>query len=156
MSRRNRAEVREVLPDPIYGSTVVTKLINQIMYDGKRGIAQKIVYDAFDIIKEKMNLEPIDVFNQALENVKPLLEVKSRRVGGGTYQVPIEVRPARRQTLALRWIVNATRARNEKGTSNKLASELMDAYNGSGGAFKKKEDVHRMAEANKAFASYRW
>lgn len=156
MSRRNRAVVREVLPDPIYGSTVVTKLINQIMYDGKRGIAQKIVYDAFDIIKEKMNLEPIDVFNQALENVKPLLEVKSRRVGGGTYQVPIEVRPARRQTLALRWIVNATRARNEKGTSNKLAGELMDAYNGSGGAFKKKEDVHRMAEANKAFASYRW
>ena len=156
MSRRNRAVVREVLPDPIYGSTVVTKLINQFMYDGKRGIAQKIVYDAFDIIKEKMNMEPIEVFNQALENVKPLLEVKSRRVGGGTYQVPIEVRPARRQTLALRWIVNATRARNEKGTSNKLAAELMDAYNSSGGAFKKKEDVHRMAEANKAFASYRW
>ena len=156
MSRRNRAVVRDVLPDPIYGSKVVTKLINQIMYDGKRGIAQKIVYDAFDIIKEKMNVEPIEVFNQALENVKPLLEVKSRRVGGGTYQVPIEVRPARRQTLALRWLVNATRDRNEKGTANKLASELMDAYNSSGGAFKKKEDVHRMAEANKAFASYRW
>ena len=156
MSRRNRAEVRDVLPDPIYGSKVVTKLINQIMYDGKRGIAQKIVYDAFDAIKEKMNVEPLEVFNQALENVKPLLEVKSRRVGGGTYQVPIEVRPARRQTLALRWIVNATRARSEKGTANKLAAELMDAYNSSGGAFKKKEDVHRMAEANKAFASYRW
>ena len=156
MSRRNRAVVRDVLPDPIYGSKVVTKLINQIMYDGKRGIAQGIVYDAFEIIKEKMNVEAIEVFNQALENVKPLLEVKSRRVGGGTYQVPIEVRPARRQTLALRWIVNATRARNEKGTANKLAAELMDAYNSSGGAFKKKEDVHRMAEANKAFASYRW
>ena len=156
MSRRNRAVVRDVLPDPIYGSKVVTKLINQIMYDGKRGIAQKIVYDAFDMIKEKMEIEPIEVFNQALENVKPLLEVKSRRVGGGTYQVPIEVRPARRQTLALRWIVNATRDRNEKGTSAKLAAELMDAYNSSGGAFKKKEDVHRMAEANKAFASYRW
>lgn len=156
MSRRNQAAVRDVLPDPIYGSKVVTKLINQIMYDGKRGIAQKIVYDAFDEIKEKMNQDPLEVFNQALENVKPLLEVKSRRVGGGTYQVPIEVRPARRQTLGLRWIVNATRSRNEKGTSHKLASELMDAYNQSGGAFKKKEEVHRMAEANKAFASYRW
>ena len=156
MSRRNQAAVREVLPDPIYNSTVVTKLINQIMYDGKRGIARKIVYDAFNSIKEKMNAEPLEVFNQALENVKPVLEVKSRRVGGGTYQVPIEVRPARRQTLAIRWIVNATRSRNEKGTSNKLAAELMDAYNQSGGAFKKKEEVHRMAEANKAFASYRW
>ncbi len=156
MSRRNRAEVRDVLPDPIYGSKVVTKLINQIMYDGKRGIAQSIVYDAFNIIKEKMNMDPIEVFNQALENVKPLLEVKSRRVGGGTYQVPIEVRPARRQTLGLRWLVNATRDRNEKGTANKLAAEIMDAYNSSGGAFRKKEDVHHMAEANKAFASYRW
>ena len=156
MSRRNQAAVRDVLPDPIYGSKVVTKLINQIMYDGKRGIAQKIVYDAFDEIKEKMNQDPLEVFNQALENVKPLLEVKSRRVGGGTYHVPIEVRPARRQTLGIRWIVNATRSRSEKGTSHKLASELMDAYNQSGGAFKKKEEVHRMAEANKAFASYRW
>ena len=156
MSRRNRAEVRDVLADPIYGSKVVTKLINQIMYDGKRGIAQKIVYDAFEEIKAKMNMEPIEVFNQALENVKPVLEVKSRRVGGGTYQVPIEVRPARRQALALRWIVTATRNRNEKGTSTRLAAELMDAYNQSGGAFKKKEEVHRMAEANKAFASYRW
>ena len=156
MSRRNRAVVRDVLPDPIYGSKVVTKLINQLMYDGKRGIAQKIVYDAFEEIQAKMNMEPMEVFNQALENVKPLLEVKSRRVGGGTYQVPIEVRPARRQTLALRWIVNATRKRNEKGTSTRLAAELMDAYNSSGGAFKKKDEVHRMAEANKAFASYRW
>ena len=156
MSRRNQAAVRDVLPDPIYGSKVVTKLINQLMYDGKRGIAQKIVYDAFEEIKEKMNMDPMEVFNQALENVKPLLEVKSRRVGGGTYQVPIEVRPARRQTLALRWIVGATRKRNEKGTSTRLAAELMDAYNSSGGAFKKKDEVHRMAEANKAFASYRW
>ncbi len=156
MSRRNKAAVREVLPDPIYGSTVVTKLVNQIMLDGKRETAQKIVYGAFEIVKEKMNLEPMDVFNQALENVKPVLEVKARRVGGGTYQVPIEVRPSRRQTLALRWLVNATRARNEKGTDARLAAEIMDAYNQSGAAFKKKEEVHRMAEANKAFASYRW
>ena len=156
MSRRNKAAVREVLPDPMYNSTVVTKLINQIMLDGKRGLAQGIVYDAFDTIKEKMNQDPMEVFTQALENIKPVLEVKARRVGGGTYQVPIEVRPARRQTLALRWLVNATRARNEKGTSERLAAEIMDAYNQSGGAFKKKEEVHRMAEANKAFASYRW
>ena len=156
MSRRNSAVVRDVLPDPIYNSKVVTKLINSLMYDGKRGIAQRLVYDAFNEIQEKMNMDPLAVFNQALENCKPLLEVKARRVGGGTYQVPIEVRPSRRQTLALRWIVKATRARNEKGTSSRLAGELMDAYNCSGGAFKKKEEVHRMAEANKAFASYRW
>lgn len=156
MSRRNKAAVREVLPDPIYNSTVVTKLINQIMYDGKRETAQRIVYGAFDAIKEKMNQDPMEVFTQALENIKPVLEVKARRVGGGTYQVPIEVRPSRRQTLGLRWLVNATRVRNEKGTDAKLAAEIMDAYNQSGGAFKKKEEVHRMAEANKAFASYRW
>lgn len=156
MSRRNQAAVREVLPDPIYNSTVVTKLINQIMYDGKRETAQRIVYGAFDTIKEKMNQDPMEVFTKALENVKPVLEVKARRVGGGTYQVPIEVRPSRRQTLAIRWLVNATRARNEKGTDAKLAAEIIDAYNQSGGAFKKKEEVHRMAEANKAFASYRW
>lgn len=156
MSRRNKAAVREVLPDPIYNSTVVTKLINQIMYDGKRETAQRIVYGAFDAIKGKMNQDPMEVFTQALENIKPVLEVKARRVGGGTYQVPIEVRPSRRQTLGLRWLVNATRARNEKGTDAKLAAEIMDAYNQSGGAFKKKEEVHRMAEANKAFASYRW
>ena len=156
MSRRNKAAVREVLPDPIYNSTVVTKLINQIMYDGKRETAQRIVYGAFDATKEKMNQDPMEEFTQALENIKPVLEVKARRVGGGTYQVPIEVRPSRRQTLGLRWLVNATRARNEKGTDAKLAAEIMDAYNQSGGAFKKKEEVHRMAEANKAFASYRW
>ena len=156
MSRRSQAAVREVLPDPIYNSTVVTKLINQIMYDGKRETAQRIVYGAFDTIKEKMNQDPMEVFTKALENVKPVLEVKARRVGGGTYQVPIEVRPARRQTLAIRWLGNATRARNEKGTDAKLAAEIIDAYNQSGGAFKKKEEVHRMAEANKAFASYRW
>ena len=126
------------------------------MYDGKRGIAQSIVYDAFSEIQEKMSAEPLGVFEQAMENLKPVLEVKSRRVGGGTYQVPIEVRPARRQALALRWLIGATRKRNEKTTSAKLAAEIMDAYNQSGGAFKKKEEVHRMAEANKAFASYKW
>ena len=156
MPRRGYIAKREVLPDPIYNSKIVTKLINNVMLDGKKTVAQKIVYDAFKEIEEKMNLDPMTVFNQALENVKPVLEVKARRVGGGTYQVPIEVRPARRQAIALRWIVNATRNRNEKGTSTRLASELMDAYNQSGGAFKKKEEVHRMAEANKAFASYRW
>ena len=156
MSRRNHAAVRDVLPDPIYNSKVVTKLINNVMYDGKRGIAQSIVYDAFSEIQEKMGAEPLGVFEQAMENLKPVLEVKSRRVGGGTYQVPIEVRPARRQALALRWLIGATRKRNEKTTSAKLAAEIMDAYNQSGGAFKKKEEVHRMAEANKAFASYKW
>ena len=156
MSRRNHAVVRDVLPDPIYNSKVVTKVVNQVMIDGKRGTAQKIVYGAFDQIKEKMNMDPLEVFNQAIENLKPVLEVKSRRVGGGTYQVPIEVRPARRQTLAIRWLVLAAGKRTEKTMSAKLASELMDAYNSSGGAFKKKEEVHRMAEANKAFASYRW
>ena len=154
--RKRRAVKRDVLADPVYHSKVVTKLINQIMYDGKRETAQRIVYGAFDAIKEKMNQDPMEVFTQALENIKPVLEVKARRVGGGTYQVPIEVRPSRRQTLGLRWLVNATRARNEKGTDAKLAAEIMDAYNQSGGAFKKKEEVHRMAEANKAFASYRW
>ena len=156
MPRKGYIAKRDVLPDPIYNSKVVTKLINNIMLDGKKSVAQGIVYDAFDTIKEKMNQDPMEVFAQALENIKPVLEVKARRVGGGTYQVPIEVRPARRQTLALRWLVNATRARNEKGTSERLAAEIMDAYNQSGGAFKKKEEVHRMAEANKAFASYRW
>ena len=156
MPRRNSAVKKPVLPDPIFGSKTVTKLVNKVMESGKKGLAQRIVYGAFDIIKEKAGLEGVEVFNQALENVKPVLEVKARRVGGGTYQVPIEVRPARRQALALRWLVNATRNRSEKGTSTRLAAELMDAYNQSGGAFKKKEEVHRMAEANKAFASYRW
>lgn len=156
MSRRNAAVKRDVLPDPIHGSKIVTKLINQIMYDGKRGIAQNIVYDAFKQIEDKLKTDAITVFTKALENVKPVLEVKQRRVGGGTYQVPIEVRPERSQTLALRWITISARKRTEKTMSAKLAAELMDAYNSSGGAFKKKEEVHRMAEANKAFASYRW
>ena len=156
MSRRNAAIKRDVLPDPIYGSKVVTKFINQVMYDGKRGIAQRIVYDAFNQIKEKTNEEPLTVFEKALENVMPVLEVKSRRVGGATYQVPMEVRAERRQTLGIRWIVSFARKRNEKTMADKVANELMDAANSMGGAFKKKEEVHRMAESNKAFASYRW
>ena len=156
MSRRNAAVKRDVLPDPIYGSKVVTKFINQIMYDGKRGLAQRIVYDAFDQIKEKTSEEPLSVFEKALENVMPVLEVKSRRVGGATYQVPMEVRAERRQTLGIRWIVMFARKRNEKTMAEKVANELMDAANNMGGAFKKKEEVHRMAESNKAFATYRW
>ena len=156
MSRRNRAEVREVVSDPVYGSTVVTKVINQVMIDGKRSIAQKVVYDAMDTAGKKLNAEPLDVFNKALENIKPVLEVKARRVGGSTYQVPMEIRPERRQTLAIRWLVLYARARSERSMAAKLAGELVDAYNSTGSAFKKKEDVHRMAEANKAFASYRW
>jgi len=156
MSRRNAAIKRDVLPDPIYGSKVVTKFINQVMYDGKRGIAQRIVYDAFNQIKEKTNEEPLTVFEKALENVMPVLEVKSRRVGGATYQVPMEVRAERRQTLGIRWIVSFARKRNEKTMADKVANELMDAANSMGGAFKKKEEVHRMAESNKAFATYRW
>lgn len=156
MSRRNRAEVREVALDPIYNSTVVTKVINQVMLDGKKGIAQKVVYKAMETAGKKLNAEPIDVFNKALENLKPVLEVKSRRVGGSTYQVPVEIRPERRQTLAIRWLVSFARKRTERTMANKLAGELVDAYNNAGNAFKKKEDVHRMAEANKAFASYRW
>ena len=156
MSRRNSAEIRDVLPDPVYGSKVVTKLVNNIMQDGKRTIAQNIVYDAMNIASEKLNVAPMDLFNQVLENLKPVLEVKARRVGGSTYQVPIEIRPARRQTLALRWLVAAARNRNDRTMAAKLAGEMMDAYNSTGNAFKKKEDVHRMAEANKAFASYRW
>ena len=156
MSRRNRAEVREVVSDPVYGSTVVTKVINQVMIDGKRSIAQKVDYDAMEAAGKKLNAEPLDVFNKALENIKPVLEVKARRVGGSTYQVPMEIRPERRQTLAIRWLVLYARARSERSMSAKLAGELVDAYNSTGSAFKKKEDVHRMAEANKAFASYRW
>ena len=156
MSRRNRAEVRDVVADPVYNSTVVTKVINQVMYDGKRSIAQKVVYNAMEIASKKLNAEPMDVFNKALENIKPVLEVKARRVGGSTYQVPMEIRPERRQTLAIRWLVLYARQRSERNMANKLAGELVDAYNNAGGAFKKKEDVHRMAEANKAFASYRW
>ena len=156
MSRRNRAEVREIVADPIYGSTVVTKVINQVMLDGKRSIAQKVVYGAMEAAAKKLNAEPMDVFNKALENLKPVLEVKARRVGGSTYQVPMEIRPERRQTLAIRWLVLYARQRSERTMAQKLAGEFVDAYNNAGGAFKKKEDVHRMAEANKAFASYRW
>ena len=156
MARRNSAVKKPVLPDPIYKSKTVTKLINQVMYDGKKGLAQRIVYGAFDIIKEKMGLEPLDVFNQALENVKPMLETKSRRVGGANYQVPMEIRPERRQTLAIRWIVTFARKRTgERNMDAKLAGELMDAYNGTGASIKRRDELHRMAEANKAFAHYR-
>ena len=156
MSRRNRAIVREVVADPVYNSKVVTKVINQVMLDGKRSIAQTVVYDAMEIAAKKLSAEPMDVFTKALENIKPVLEVKARRVGGSTYQVPMEIRAERRQTLAIRWLVLYARQRSERKMANKLAGELVDAYNNAGGAFKKKEDVHRMAEANKAFASYRW
>ena len=156
MPRRSGVPKRDVLPDPVYGSKVITKLVNQVMLDGKKGTAQAIVYDAFDIIKEKLSLEAMDVFNQALENVKPMLEVKARRVGGSTYQVPMEIRPERRQTLAIRWLVMFARKRSEKTMKEKLAGELMDAYNNAGAAVKRKEEMHRMAEANKAFAHYRW
>jgi small subunit ribosomal protein S7 len=145
-----------VLPDPIYHDVRVTKLINNIMLDGKKGVAQKICYGAFDLIKERTGNEPIEVFNKALENVMPMLEVKARRVGGANYQVPIEVRPERRQTLGLRWIVSIAKNRGERTMRERLANELIDAFNSTGGAFKKKEDMHRMADANRAFAHYRW
>ena len=156
MPRRGNVPKRDVLPDPVYGSKVVTKLINQSMLDGNKATAQKIVYDAFEIMKAKLNQEPIEIFNQAMNNVMPELEVKARRVGGANYQVPIEIRPERRQTLAIRWLVINTRKRSEREMSKKLAGELMDAYNNTGGSVKKKEDTHRMAEANKAFAHFRW
>ena len=156
MPRRSGVPKRDVLPDPIYGSKVVTKLTNQVMQDGKKGIAQKIVYDAFDIIKEKTGSEPMDVFTKALENVMPQLEVKARRVGGSTYQVPMEIRPERRQTLGIRWLVLFSSKRGEKTMKERLAAELMDAYNSTGASFKRKEEMHRMAEANKAFAHFRW
>lgn len=154
--RKRRAEKRDVLPDPIYNSKVVTKLINTVMEDGKKGTASKILYSAFDKIKEKTKQDPVEVFNKAIENITPSLEVKSRRVGGSNVQVPIEVNETRKQTLALRWLVNYSRLRNERGMANKLAAEIMDAANGVGGAVKKREDTHKMAEANKAFAHYRW
>ena len=156
MSRRNAAAVRDVLPDPVYNRKDVTKLINQVMEDGKRTIAQKIVYGALESSAAKLGAPAMDIWDKALENVKPVLEVKARRVGGATYQVPVEIRPVRRQTLAIRWIVDSARKRSERTMASKLAGELMDAYNQAGGAFKKKEEMHRMAEANKAFASYRW
>ena len=156
MPRRGRIAKRDVLPDPMYNSKLVTRLINNIMLDGKRGVAQKIVYGAFDIIKEKTGNEPIDAFEKAMENIMPALEVKARRVGGATYQVPIEVRPDRRETLGLRWLTTYSRARSEKTMKERLAAEIMDAINGTGSAVKKREDTHKMAEANKAFAHYRW
>ncbi len=156
MPRRGKVPKRDVLPDPVYGSKVVTKLINQVMLDGEKSVAQRIVYDAFAQMGEKLGKEPMEIFNQALQNVTPLVEVKARRVGGANYQVPVEIRPERRQTLAIRWIVLNTRKRSEREMSNKLAAELMDAYNNTGGSVKKKEDTHRMAEANKAFAHFRF
>ena len=156
MPRRGNVPKREVLPDPIYNSVLVTKLVNSIMLDGKKGVAQKVVYDAFETIKEKTGKEPMEVFETAMENIMPSLEVKARRVGGATYQVPIEVRPERRQTLGLRWLTTYARARGEKTMKERLAGEIMDAANGTGAAVKKCEDTHKMAESNKAFAHYRW
>ena len=156
MPRRGNVPKREVLPDPIYNSVLVTKLVNSIMLDGKKGVAQKVVYDAFETIKEKTGKEPMEVFETAMENIMPSLEIKARRVGGATYQVPMEVRPARRQTLGLRWLTNYSRARSEKNMADRLAGEIMDAANNTGSAVKKLEDTHKMAEANKAFAHYRW
>jgi len=156
MPRRSGVPKRDVLPDPIYNSKVITKLVNQVMQDGKKGIAQGIVYDAFALMKEKLNQEPMDIFNKALNNTMPVLEVKARRVGGATYQVPMEIRGVRRQTLAIRWLVSFARKRPEKTMKEKLAGELLDAYNNSGASIKRKEEMHRMAEANKAFAHYRW
>ncbi|ADH22165.1 ribosomal protein S7 [synthetic Mycoplasma mycoides JCVI-syn1.0] len=154
--RKNRAEKRDVLADPIYNSKLVTRAINKIMLDGKRGIAQSIIYDAFNIIKEKTNKEPIEVFNKAIENIKPHLELKVRRIGGANYQVPVEVSAERQITLALRWLINYARLRNEKVMTIKLANEIIDASNNIGGSVKKREDTHKMAEPNKAFAHYRW
>ena len=154
--RKRRAVKRDVLPDPIYKSKVITKLVNSIMIDGKKGKAQTIVYDAFNIIKEKTGEEPMNIFNKALENITPELEVKSRRVGGSNYQVPIEVSDTRAQTLTVRWLVNYARLASGKTMAEKLANEIMNAANGTGGAVKKREDTHKMAEANKAFAHFRW
>ncbi len=156
MPRRGNVPKREILPDPVYNSVLVTKLINSIMLDGKKGVAQKVVYDAFDIIKAKTDRNPQEVFTEALNNIMPSLEVKARRVGGATYQVPIEVRPERRQTLGLRWLTAYARKRNEKTMKERLSGEILDALNNTGAAVKKREDTHKMAESNKAFAHYRW
>lgn len=156
MPRRGKIAKREVLSDPLYNSTLVTRLINSVMLDGKKGVAQKIVYGAFEIVAEKSGKDPLEAFDEAMENIMPLLEVKARRVGGATYQVPMEVRPARRQTLGLRWLTTYARNRGEKTMKERLAGEILDAMNGTGGACKKREDTHKMAEANKAFAHYRW
>ncbi len=156
MPRKGHVPKRDVLPDPLYNSKMVSKLINKVMLMGKKGVAQRICYDAFDIIKEKTGKNPLEVFEQALNSIMPVLEVKARRVGGATYQVPMEVRPERRHTLGLRWLINYARERSEKTMKERLAAEIMDAVNGLGGAFKKKEDTHKMAESNKAFAHYKW
>ena len=156
MPRRGFVPKRDVLPDPLYNSKLVTKLVNNIMHDGKKGVAQKIVYGAFDIVKEKTGRDPLEVFTQAMDNIMPVLEIKARRVGGATYQVPMEVRPERRQTLGLRWLTSYARKRSERTMKERLAGEIMDATNNLGGAAKKKDDTHKMAEANKAFAHYRW
>ena len=156
MPRRGNVPKREILPDPMYNSVLVTKLVNSIMLDGKKGVAQKVVYGAFDIIKDKTEKDHLEVFTQAMENIMPSLEVKDRRVGGATYQVPMEVRPARRQTLGLRWLTNYSRVRGERTMAERLAGEIMDAANNTGSAVKKREDTHKMAESNKAFAHFRW
>ena len=156
MPRRGNVPKREILPDPVYNSVLVTKLVNSIMLDGKKGVAQKVVYGAFDIIQEKTDKDALEVFRDALENIMPSLECKTRRVGGANYQVPMEVRPTRRQTLGLRWLTNYSRERSERTMKERLAGEIMDAYNNAGNAVKKREDTHKMAEANKAFAHFRW
>ena len=156
MPRRGNVPKREVLPDPLYNSILVTKLVNSIMLDGKKGVAQKVVYGAFEIIKEKTDKDPMEVYTQALENIMPSLEIKARRVGGATYQVPVEVRPGRSNPLALRWLVTFTRQRRENTIIDRLANEILDASNGLGASVKRREDVHKMAEANRAFAHYRW
>ena len=156
MPRRGNIAKRDVLPDPIYNSKMVTRLINNIMLDGKKGVAQKIVYGAFDVVTEKTGKNGLEAFEEALENIMPVLECKTRRVGGANYQVPLEVRPERRETLGLRWLTNFSRTRNERTMKERLAGEIMDAMNGTGGAVKKKEETHRMADANKAFAHFRW
>src|SRR5919107_5720941 len=156
MSRRHRAEKREIIPDPKYGDFVVTKFMNSVMYEGKKSVAERIVYGAFDVIEGRARANPLEVFKQALDNVSPAIEVRSRRVGGATYQVPVEVRPERRQALAIRWIIQIAQKRSEKTMTERLAGELLDAANGRGAAFKKREDTLRMAEANRAFSHYRW
>mgnify|MGYP001193594353 FL=1 len=156
MSRRRRAEKREILPDPKFKDLVLSKFMNNLMFDGKKSVSEKIVYGAFDEIENKMKRPPLEVFHEALDNIKPSVEVRSRRVGGATYQVPVEVRPQRREALAIRWLIKASRDRNEKTMKDRLASELIDAVNTRGSAVKKKEDTHKMAEANKAFSHYRW
>ena len=156
MPRRGNVPKREILPDPMYNSVLVTKLVNSIMLDGKKGVAQKVVYGAFDIVKEKTGNDPLEVFTTAMENIMPSLEVKARRVGGATYQVPMDVRPARRQTLGLRWLTSYSRSRSERTMAERLAAEIVDAANNTGSAVKKREDTHKMAESNKAFAHFRW